>query len=147
MKLNDEIKGPDPSYVDAMSVVVTGGTPEDRLAVKSVIFNALEGAEFRQVNYLLEDVPYAIREVGGQYNQVIEPVEDARSILEMCAELNPLLFYTSITLESHPSLAASGHVPEEVRQGRWPEDEQVQKPAANDSVREVVIEGTVRFKF
>lgn len=159
MKFNDsDIAGPDPSYVGAMAVTVTGGTAEDRLAVKNVIFNALEGRKFREVNYVEEDIPYSFaREVG----EINEPVEHDESLLSMCVELNPLLFYTSITLESAPSLLEGGVQPDEIRHG-WKVDpstveqgrrdmneawERAQRTAANDGVKEVTIEGTVRFKF
>jgi hypothetical protein len=164
MKLSNFVKGPSLGTIGAMAVTVTGGSPEDRLAVKSVIYNALEGARFRGVEYIKEDVPYSFGDVVGLVN---EPVEDAESLLTMCAEFNPLLFRTSIVVESAPSLLQSGIEPAEIR-GGWVVDpdavergdavsqgylpgseawERAQRTAANDSVKEVVIEGTVRFKF
>lgn len=164
MKLSNFVKGPSLGTIGAMAVTVTGGSPEDRLAVKSVIYNALEGARFREVEYIKEDVPYSFGDVVGLIN---EPVEHAESLLGMCAEFNPLLFHTSIVVESAPCLLQSGIAPEEIR-GGWVSDpdaaeystamtngympgseawERAQKSAANDSVKEVVIEGTVRFKF
>lgn len=155
MELNDSIQGPDPAYPDALSVVVTGGNAETRLAVKNVIFNALEGEGFRETWYSKEDVPVNLSSDGGPF-LMTEPVENAGSLLSLCEALNPLLFFTPITIESHQSLTERGRNPQEVRDGRWPEDqladnnlawERAQKPAANDTIKEVVIEGTVRLKY
>lgn len=162
MRFNDAIKGPDPSYVGAMAVTVTGGTAEDRLAVKSVIFNALEGAKFSCMDYVDEDIPNMFADLGKA--RIMEPVEDVASLLELCVEANPLLFYTSITLESAPSLLQGFVQPEDIRRGWAPDPDVIPNneawervtsdlnkrhgnEPANDSVKEVVIEGTVRFKF
>jgi hypothetical protein len=102
MQLNPVIAGANTAdYPDAMSVVVTGGDAETRLAVKNVIFNALEGAKFRELNYIPEDIPY---QLGDDAMELSEPVEDSRSLLEMCAQANPLFFFTDITIESAPTL-------------------------------------------
>lgn len=135
MKFNDNIKGPDPSYVGAMSVVITGGSSDDRLAVKSVIFNALEGAKFREVDYIKEEVtPEPLGPHQAPTVVVSEPVQHVESLLDAMVEMNPLLFYTSITLESHPSLLASGVAPDEVRLG-WKPDVFID-PAPNNAVWE-----------
>lgn len=120
MRLNDNVEGPAIGVVDSMSVVVSGGNAATRLAVKNVIFNALEGSRFREVEYVSEITPQgcvlaAIPDDGGPPMQINEPVEDAESLLQVIVRTNPLLFHTPIKIESHQSLLESGQSPIDAR--------------------------------
>lgn len=69
-----------------MNVLITGGKDDDRAVVQDVIFNALEGAGFRNLSY--EPNGYST-----------EPPMEVKSVLDAIKEQNPDFFNMPISIE------------------------------------------------
>ena len=70
-----------------MNVLVTGGNENGRAVVQDVIFNALEGAGFRNLVYM----PNSIDD---------RPSAEVKTLLDAITEENPEFFNTHISIES-----------------------------------------------
>jgi hypothetical protein len=70
-----------------MNVLITGGKEGDRNVVQDVIFNALEGAGFRNLAYMPNS--------GGEM-----PSAEVKTLLDAIKEENPGFFNTHISIES-----------------------------------------------
>jgi len=122
-RVNMDLVGPLDVDESAMSVVITGGTGQARAILKEVIFGAIEGAGFQNVDYIPD-------------HREQMPCENVTTLLEECKALNPEIFETQITVEAARLL----YEPEIPNQEAW--DKITQAPRA-DGTRMIEIQGGI----
>lgn len=127
LKLNPCLSGTFEVDDSNLNLLITGGTTDTRALVQDIVFNALEGAGFRNLDYV----------VGGLAE---EPTPDVQSLLDAMKDQNPHLFETRISIENHPRAWEVNSVVQ-----LHPSDVQTSQITKLSGV-EMEIEGKVRIK-
>lgn len=130
-----------------MCVTISGGKDDDRAVLQDVIFNALEGAGFRSLDY-----------AANAYSNT--PAPEVKSMLDAMKESNPGFFDMDITVETVDRIYDTNNglikYPDEVEAYQSmpdPEEtraawERAQRTAANEPLKTVeIIGGNVVIRF